>query len=106
MSKIFSFGFWNTIAGVILRNRTAILILIAGITVFLGTQWKNMRFSYTEANLLPDHHEVNQEYQKFLNQFGEEGNVLLVASNDPTLFTPEYRQNRNYLLKSLAYWFG
>ena len=101
MSKIFSFGFWNTIAGVILRNRTAILILIAGITVFLGTQWKNMRFSYTEANLLPDHHEVNQEYQKFLNQFGEEGNVLLVASNDPTLFTPEKFNAWNELAEKL-----
>ncbi|MBW2961865.1 efflux RND transporter permease subunit [Mesonia aestuariivivens] len=101
MSKIFSFGFWNTIAGVILRNRTLILILIAGITIFLGTQWKNMRFSYTEANLLPDHHEVNQEYQKFLNQFGEEGNVLLIATNDPTLFTPEKFNAWNRLAEKL-----
>ena len=66
MSKIFSFGFWNTIAGVILRNRTVILVIIGAITIFLAMQWKNMRFSYTEANLLPDHHEINQEYQKFL----------------------------------------
>jgi len=101
MSKIFSFGFWNTIAGVILRNRTIILLIIAGITIFLGFQWKNMRFSYTEANLLPDDHEVNQEYQKFLNKFGEEGNVLLVATNDPNLFTPEKFNAWNHLAEKL-----
>lgn len=101
MSKIFSFGFWNTIAGVILRNRTVILVIIGAITVFLAMQWKNMRFSYTEANLLPDHHEINQEYQKFLDQFGEEGNVLLIATNDPTLFTREKFNAWNKLAEKL-----
>lgn len=101
MSKLFSFGFWNTIAGVILRNRTVILVIIAAITVFLAMQWKNMRFSYTEANLLPDHHEINQQYQKFLNQFGEEGNVLLIATNDSTLFTPEKFNAWNNLAEKL-----
>ena len=101
MSKIFSFGFWNTIAGVILRNRTVILVIIGAITIFLAMQWKNMRFSYTEANLLPDHHEINQEYQKFLDQFGEEGNVLLIATNDPTLFTREKFNAWNKLAEKL-----
>jgi len=54
MSKIFSFGFWNSIARVILRNRITIIAIIIGITVFLASQWQNMQFSYTEANLLPD----------------------------------------------------
>lgn len=101
MSKIFSFGFWNTIARIILRNRVIILGLIIAFTVFLGFQWKNMRFSYTEANLLPDDHEVNQEYQKFLDKFGEEGNLLVIASNDKDLFTPKKINAWNNLTKQL-----
>lgn len=102
MSKLFSFGFWNTIARIILRNRILIIIGIVAMTTFLAMQWKNMRFSYTEANLLPDHHPVNQEYQKFINTFGEEGNVLLIATNDSLLFTPEKLNAWNQLAKKLS----
>jgi len=89
MSKIFSFGFWNSIARVILRNRVTIIIITLCLTAFLATQWKNMRFSYTEANLLPDDDEINLEYNKFLDTFGEEGNLIVIAVKDSTLFTPE-----------------
>ncbi len=89
MSKFLSFEFWNTVARVILRNRIFILFLILGFTVFLGFQWKNMRFSYTEANLLPDDDEINIKYQEFLDTFGEEGSVIVMAVNDPSVFTPE-----------------
>ncbi len=88
MAKLFSFGFWNALAGIILRNRAIIFITIIGITVFLGFQWKNMRFSYSEANLLPDDHEINIQYQQFLEKFGEEGNLIVMAIKDSTLFTP------------------
>ena len=88
MSKFLSFQFWNTVARIILRNRILILSLIIASTVFLGFQWKNMRFSYTEANLLPDDDEINLQYEKFLDKFGEEGNLIVMAVNDPSLFTP------------------
>ena len=89
MNKLFSIGFWGAIARFILRNRAFILIVIAGITVLLGMQWKHMRFTYTEANLLPDDHEINLEYKAFLDQFGEEGNLIVLGVKDSTLFTPE-----------------
>jgi len=89
LNKLFSIGFWGAIARFILRNRAFILIVIAGITVLLGMQWKHMRFTYTEANLLPDDHEINLEYKAFLDQFGEEGNLIVLGVKDSTLFTPE-----------------
>ncbi|MDT0648554.1 efflux RND transporter permease subunit [Autumnicola edwardsiae] len=89
MSKLFSFGFWNSVARLILRNRLIIIFIILGITVALATQWKNMRFSYTEANLLPDDHPINQVYYDFLDKFGEEGNLIVIAVKDSSLFTPE-----------------
>ena len=48
-----------------------------------------MRFTYTEANLLPDDHPYNLEYQQFLDIFGEEGNLIVLGVKDSTLFTPE-----------------
>src|SRR5690554_1086179 len=81
--------FWSIVARLIIRNRTLLLILVAVFTVLLATQWKHMRFTYTEANLLPDDHPINQQYNAFLEKFGEEGNLIVVGVKDTTLFTPE-----------------
>ena len=89
MAKLFSFGFWNNLAGLILRFRTLFLLVIIAFTIFLGTQWQHMRFSYTEANLLPKDHEINIKYQEFLSKFGDEGNLVVMAVNDSSLFSPE-----------------
>jgi len=101
MSKIFSFGFWNSIARVILRNRITIIAIIIGITVFLASQWQNMQFSYTEANLLPDDDKINVVYNDFLDKFGEEGNLIVLAVNDSSLFTPEKFTAWNKLTEQL-----
>lgn len=87
MAKLFSVGFWETIARLILRNKIGILISIAAATIFFGLQWDKMRFTYTEANLLPDQHEVNLKYNTFLKIFGEEGNLIILGVKDSSLFT-------------------
>ncbi|WP_411030029.1 efflux RND transporter permease subunit [Spongiimicrobium sp. 3-5] len=93
--------FWAITARVILRNRILILLLIAAFTTFLAFQWENMRFSTSEANLLPDDHPINLEYQSFLNLFGEEGNTVVLAIGDSTLFTPAKFNRWNKLSKQL-----
>jgi predicted RND superfamily exporter protein len=83
-------GFWNRIARLILRNRVVILLTIAVITVFLSLQWKNIQISHTEANLLPADHPVSLTYLKFLSEFGEEGNAVVMGVEDSLFFTPEH----------------
>ena len=87
--KLFSVGFWEAIARIILRNRIVFILIILAATVFWGMQWDKMRFSYTEANLLPDDHEVNLQYNAFLDTFGEEGNLVIIGVKDSILFTVE-----------------
>lgn len=87
MLKLFSGGFWDYIARKILRNRIGLIIALVVFTIFMAMQWKNMRFTFTEANLLPDHHQVNQEYKLFLDKFGEEGNLIVVGFKDKNFFT-------------------
>jgi uncharacterized protein len=89
MTKLFSAGFWGIVARLILRNRVVIIIAITLVTYFFSLQWDKMRFTYTEANLLPDDHEVNLEYNAFLEKFGEEGNLIVLGVKDTTLFSVE-----------------
>lgn len=89
MLKWLSTSFWDYIASRILRNRIGLLITLLLFTIFMSFQWKNMRFSFTEANLLPDHHEVNVQYKAFLDKFGEEGNLIVIGFKDSTFFTPK-----------------
>lgn len=101
MNKLFSIGFWSAIARFILRNRVFLLLVVIGITAALATQWKNMRFSYTEANLLPDNHPINVVYDKFLKVFGEEGNLIVIGVKDSALFTPKNFKAWNQLFNTI-----
>ncbi|MEX0288892.1 MAG: RND family transporter [Flavobacteriaceae bacterium] len=94
-------GFWAKTARIILRNRILILVCIAAVTVFLAFQWEHMRFSNSEANLLPDDHPINKEYNAFLNLFGEEGNAVVLGIRDSAVFNPVNFNRWNTLSKQL-----
>ncbi len=89
MFKWVKAAFRSNIAGLILRNRITFLLLLAAITIGLASQWKYIRFTFTEANMLPDDHPVNMQYKNFLSKFGEEGNLILLALDDPNIYTPD-----------------
>ena len=88
MGKLFSIDFWTKLASFILRNRPFLLMALIVITGLFATQWKHIKFTHTEANLLPDDHIYNKEYNEFLELFGEEGNLIIMGVSDSTLFTP------------------
>lgn len=94
-------GFWAKTARIILRNRIGILVGIVGVTIFMAFQWDKMRFSNSEANLLPFDHPTNQEYRSFLTLFGEEGNAVVLAVRDSALFQPRNFNLWNRLSKQL-----
>ena len=89
MIKSTKSNFWGTVANLILRNRLLILITISVMTLFLASQWQKMRFTFTEANLLPDTHPENIQYEDFIKTFGEEGNLIVIALKDDNFFTEE-----------------
>ncbi|TDP58793.1 efflux RND transporter permease subunit [Flavobacterium dankookense] len=101
MKKLLGIGFWEFIARVILRNRIVILGCIVLITVLLALQWKSIRFTQTEANLIPLDDKVNVDYQKFLDCFGEEGNLIVIATKDKKLFTPKVYQAWSELMQTI-----
>ena len=94
-------GIWEFVARIILRNRIVILSGIVLITVLLALQWKNVKFTQTEANLIPADDKVNVDYNHFLKNFGEEGNLIVIATKDEKLFTPKVFQAWSNLMQKL-----
>ncbi|MFW0739055.1 efflux RND transporter permease subunit [Flavobacterium sp. T12S277] len=101
MKNVTQVGFWEKLARIILKNRISILVGIAALTIFLGYQWKNLSMTYTEANLLPKNHIANKDYQKFLDKFGEEGNLVVIGFQDKKFFTPKNYAAWNELMTGL-----
>lgn len=79
-------NFWGAVANLILRNRFLILGSILLVTLYLATQWQYMRFTFSEANLLPNKHPENLQYDAFVDTFGEEGNLIVIAVKDKRFF--------------------
>lgn len=101
MKKLLGIGFWEFVARIILRNRIVILVCVVLVTVLLALQWKSTRFTQTEANLIPLDDKVNVDYQKFLDRFGEEGNLIVIATKDKKLFTPKVYQAWSELMQTI-----
>ena len=101
MKNAIKVGFWEGLARIILKNRNTIIVAIVALTLFLGFQWRNLSMTYTEANLLPKKHIVNQQYQDFLDKFGEEGNLIVIGFKDNTFFTPKAFSAWNELMTDL-----
>ena len=101
MARVFLVGFWDSVSNLILRNRILIIALLTLATTFFISQWQYIKFSNTEANLLPDNHEVNLEYLDFTDKFGEEGNLIVIGIKDSLLFTIENLNAWNNLSKVL-----
>ena len=101
MKKKLTTGFWEFIAGIILRNRIVISVGIVLLTIFLAMQWKNVGMTYNEANLLPQNHKANKDYTQFLNTFGEEGNLIVIGVKDNKFFTPKAYKAWNELMTNL-----
>jgi len=77
---------WRFIVRNILRNRLGILLIIAGLTAFMGYKAREVKLSYEMARTLPANDSTYLLYQSFKQQFGEDGSVLFIGIEDKNLF--------------------
>jgi predicted RND superfamily exporter protein len=80
---------WIFLSRLILKNRIIIILLIAGITVFMVKKGRDVRLSYSMAKLLPSDHPISLDYQVFLEKYGAQ-NVLVIAIEDSLISTLEH----------------
>ncbi len=77
---------WLKVSGIILRNKILLLSLLTIITLFLGYHAQKVEMSYEYASLLPKKDQAFEDYQKFVEIFGEEGNLIIVGIQDSAFF--------------------
>jgi len=78
---------WNWLANFILKYRLTLLIVIAGITVFMGYRAKQVKIAYNFTQLLPSDDSAWVNYQKLQEQFGPDGTVMIAGMQTDSLFT-------------------
>lgn len=77
---------WLKVSSIILRNKILLLSILAGITLFLGYHALKVEMSYEYASLLPQKDQAFKDYQKFVEVFGEEGNLIIIGIQDSNFF--------------------
>jgi uncharacterized protein len=77
---------WIWIARKILRNRVLLLVLLGLVTVFMGYQARKVEMSYQYGALLPKSDSTLIEYEKFLELYGHESNLVVIGLQDPNFF--------------------
>lgn len=85
---------WNALASLILRYRLPVLVALLAMTVFMGWQAQDVKMSYKFGGLLPADDPTYTAYLDFLENFAEDGNVIIVGAGDERLY--EYENFRKW----------
>jgi uncharacterized protein len=85
LNKIFE-GFWKGVANLILNHRLKFLGLVGFITVFMGFQIAKLELSYELPKILPQNDDSFKIYENFKKQFGEDGNVMVIAIESEDIY--------------------
>ena len=93
---------WVRVSRIILRNRILLLSLLALITIFFGYHAQRVEMSYEYASLLPKKDQAYKDYQKFVEVFGEEGNLIIVGIQDSNFFKVDHFNRWERLGKELS----
>jgi predicted RND superfamily exporter protein len=80
---------WIKVSGLILRNKILLLVVLAAITIFFGYHAMRVEMSYSYSSMLPKKDKAYEDYQNFVKVFGEEGNLIIVGTQDSSFFQLE-----------------
>ena len=73
---------WQKVANTILRFRLVMLSILAIITLFFAYNATKVTLQYEFASLLPSNDPTFQTYEKFKKDFGQDGMMIVIATND------------------------
>lgn len=93
---------WQKLSSFILRYRVVILICVVLFTIFMGYTGRNIEMSYVYAQMLPKKDTAAINYRTFVNTFGEEGNIIIIAVEDDSFFDIEHYSQWQQLCNNLG----
>jgi predicted RND superfamily exporter protein len=77
---------WAKIGAFILRQRIPLGIFMLVVAGFMAWESQYVRMSYKFGGILPEDDSTYVEYQKFIQQFSEDGNVLAIGYRDENIW--------------------
>ena len=92
---------WSRLAHTILRFRITLMVILAAITVFMGYQIKDIKWSYNLANIVPEKDTDWIYFRQFRETFGEDGNIMAMGFQDSSLYQMENFAKLNQLITTL-----
>lgn len=93
---------WLWVSRFILRNKIFLLVVLTGITIFMGYHATHVEMSYVHLQLLPQKDPAFKDYEKFVKLFGEEGNLIVVSIQDKDFFTYSHFERWRRLCSDLS----
>lgn len=88
---------WSKLANFILKYRLPLLIVLVGVTIFMGYNARKAQLNYHFAKVVPDSDPDMQAFMQFKELFGEDGSILAIGIKDSSLFTPTNFKRLKYL---------
>ena len=80
---------WSKLAYTILRFRVTLMVILALVTVFMGNQSQNIKWSYDLANIVPEDDADMVYFRQFRRTFGEDGNIMALGIQDSSVYQLE-----------------
>ncbi|MBN2263671.1 MAG: MMPL family transporter [Prolixibacteraceae bacterium] len=77
---------WERISSFVLRYRVLLLGLVILFTAFMGFTGRKIEMSYVFAELLPKKDSASINHVKFVETFGEEANIIVVAVENKNFY--------------------
>ena len=77
---------WEPFSSFILRQRVLIVTVVVAITVFFGYHAQFVKMSYELAQVLPKSDSTMIVFNKFKEQFGQDGSIMVIGVKDKELY--------------------
>jgi uncharacterized protein len=92
---------WHRIAAFIIKFRVALLLILLATTAVMGYFATKVQLSYEFTTAIPTDNPKYKEYQAFRNQFGEDGNMMVIGIKTDKFFAPAFFNDYTQLVKQL-----
>ncbi len=92
---------WSKLIHYIYKFKTPLFILLIIATVGMAFFAKDISLSYAFDKIIPKNHPKYIEYEQFIDQYGEDGNILLAAVQTDRFYEKDFLQDWYELGQSL-----
>lgn len=91
---------WTKLSHNIIKNRLLLVLVLAGVTAFMGYHARKVEMSYNLSSTVPSDDPDMVAFMDFKELFGEDGNLMAIGLKDSSVYTGEkFDQLRGLSLK-------